>query len=123
MGCFRGTGHLQNRVSAAKGVRDGFSSQRIGHPLPIHYEAIFVRAGQQSRFLQPVTASCGVQSLGLGLPVVECSRDANGGGRRMSEFKANGHEFGTGVVSVVVVMIVFHSSDSDWLASWLDSLA
>jgi len=61
-----------------------------------------------------VTASCGVQSLGLGLPVVECSRDANGGGRRVSKFKTNGHEFGTGAVNVVMIMIVFHGGDFDW---------
>jgi hypothetical protein len=32
----------------------------------------------------------------------------------MSEFKANGHEFGTGVADVVMVMIVFHSGELDW---------
>jgi hypothetical protein len=56
-----------------------------------------------------------MQSFGFGLPVVESSRDANGGGRRMSEFKANGHKFGTGVTDVVMVMIVFHSCESVWI--------
>jgi hypothetical protein len=32
----------------------------------------------------------------------------------MSEFKANGHKFGTGVAGVVMVMIVFHSFTFDW---------
>ena len=34
---------------------------------------------------------CGMQSRGFGLPRVERSRDGNGGGWRMSGFKANGH--------------------------------
>ena len=55
-----------------------------------------------------------MQSLGFGLPLVESSRDANGSGRRMSKFKANGHELGAGVAGVVMVMIVFHSFESDW---------
>jgi hypothetical protein len=50
-----------------------------------------------------------MQSLGFGLPLVESSRDANGGGRRMSEFKANGHELGAGALGIVMVMVVFHS--------------
>ena len=49
-----------------------------------------------------------MQSFGFGLLVVESSRDANGGGRRVREFKAHGHKFGTGVADVVMVMIVFH---------------
>src|ERR1019366_5849379 len=114
MRCFRRAGHVQNRVSSAKRVGHGFSGQRVGHPLAVHYEAVFVGAGRQSRFLQPVTAPSGMQSLGFGLPLVESSRDANGGGRRMSEFKANGHEFGAGVADVVMVMIVFHSCEFDW---------
>ena len=54
-----------------------------------------------------------MQSLGFRLPVVKSPRYANGGGRRMSEFKANGHEFGTGAGDVVMVMIVFHSGEFD----------
>src|ERR1039457_4186312 len=107
MGCLRRAGHLQNRVSSAKRVGHGFFRQRVGHPLPVHYQAVFVGAGRQSRFLQPATAPCGMQSLGFGLPVVESSRDANRGGRRMREFKANGHEFGLGVAGIVMVMMCF----------------
>jgi hypothetical protein len=55
-----------------------------------------------------------MQSFGFGLPVVESPRDANGGGRRMSEFKANGHEFWPGAAGVVMIMIVFHSCKFDW---------
>ena len=55
-----------------------------------------------------------MQSLGFGLPLVESSRDADGGGGRMNEFEANGHEFGTGVANVVMIMIVFHSFRFDW---------
>jgi len=55
-----------------------------------------------------------MQSLGFGLPVVESSREANGGGGRLSEFKADGHEFGAGATSVVMVMIMFHSCEFDW---------
>ena len=61
-----------------------------------------------------------MQSLGFGLPVVESSGDANGGGRRMREFKANGHELGAGVAGVVMVMIVFHSCELHWFL-WLNS--
>src|ERR1022692_5064512 len=114
MGCFRRAGHLQNRVSPAKRVGHGFSGQRVGHPLAVHYEAVFIGAGRQSRFLQPTTAPCEMQSLGFGLRLVESSRDANGSGRRMSKFKANGHELGAGVAGVVMVMIVFHSFEFDW---------
>ena len=114
MGCFRCVGYLQNRVSPAKGVGHGFSGQRVGHPVVVHDEAVFVRARHHSRFLQPATAPCGMQSLGFGLPLVERSRDANGGGHRISEFKANGHELGAGVAGVVMVMIVFHSFEFDW---------
>src|ERR1035438_250139 len=105
MGCFRRAGYPENRVSSAKRIEHGFSGQRVGHPLAVHYEAVFVSAGRQSRFLHPATAPGGMQSLGFGLPLVESSGDANGGGRRMSEFKANGHEFGLGIAGIVMVMI------------------
>ena len=105
MGGFRRTGHLQNRVSSAERVGHGFSGQRVGHPLAVHNEAVFVDAGRQGRFLPPMTDTGGMQSLGFGLPVVERSRDANGGGCWMSEFKADRHECAP---AVVVVMIVFH---------------
>ena len=49
-----------------------------------------------------------MQGLGFGLPVVECSRDANGLGGRMSEFKADRHQLRAGTVGVVVIVIVFH---------------
>src|ERR1035437_6319679 len=114
MGCLRRAGHVQNRVSSAKRVGHGFFGQRVGHPLAVHYEAVFVSAGRQLRFLVPATASCGMQSLGFGLPLVESSGDANGGGRRMRKFKANGHEFGAGAVDVVMVFVVFHSFEFDW---------
>src|ERR1039457_4605443 len=77
-------------------------------------EPSFFRQTGWARFLQPATAPCGMQSLGFGLPVVESSRDANRGGRRMREFKANGHEFGLGVAGIVMVMIVFHRFEFDW---------
>src|ERR1035438_10103238 len=114
MGCFGRTGHPQNRVSSAKRVGHGFFGQRVGHPLAVHYQAVFVGAGQQSRFRQPATAPGGMQSFGFGLPLVESSREANGGGGWMSEFKANGHEFGTRFTSVVMVMIMFHSCEFHW---------
>jgi hypothetical protein len=56
-----------------------------------------------------MTDTRGMQGLGFGLPLVESSCDANGGGRRMSEFKPNGHKLGAGVADVVMVVIVFHS--------------
>jgi len=59
-----------------------------------------------------------MQSLGFGFPLVESSRDANSGGGRMSEFKANRHELRAR--SVVMVMIIFHSSEFDWFP-WRNS--
>ena len=109
---FRRVGHLQNRVPSAKRVGHGFSGQRVGHPLAVHYEAVFVGAGRQSRFLPPATAAGGMQSLGFGLLLVESSRDTNGCGRGMSEFKANGHQLKAGALGVVMVMVVFHDGDS-----------
>src|ERR1035437_7664222 len=111
MCCFRRAGHVQNRIPSAKRVGHGFSGQRVGHPLAVHYEAVFIRARHQSRFLEPATAPCRMQSLSFGLPVVESPRDTNGGGGWMSEFKTNGHELMTGAGGVVMVMIVFHSSE------------
>jgi hypothetical protein len=52
-----------------------------------------------------------MQSLGFRLPVVKSPRDANAGGRRMSEFKANRHELGAGAWDVIVVFVVFHSGE------------
>ena len=49
-----------------------------------------------------------VQGLGFRLPLVETSRDTNGGGCWMGEFKSNRHEFGAGAAGVIVVMIMFH---------------
>jgi hypothetical protein len=47
-----------------------------------------------------------MQRLGFGLPLVKSSRDANGLGRRMREFKADRHELRAW--SIIVVVIVFH---------------
>ena len=33
----------------------------------------------------------------------------------MDEFKADGHEFRTSVADVVMVMVVFHSCEFDWI--------
>jgi hypothetical protein len=49
-----------------------------------------------------------MQRLGFGLPLVEGSRDANGGGGRMSEFKANGLQWQSGAADIVVSVMVFH---------------
>src|ERR1017187_599115 len=111
MGCFGRTGHLQNRVSSAERVGHIILRQRIGHPLAVDYETVFVRAGRQNRFLPPATPSCGMQSLGFGLPMVERSSDANSGGGRMSEFKTNGHELKARARGVVMVMVVFHGCE------------
>jgi len=48
-----------------------------------------------------------MQSLAFGLPLVESSRDANGGGGPMSEFKADGHQLPAGAADVVMVFVVF----------------
>jgi hypothetical protein len=58
-----------------------------------------------------------MQGFGFGLPLVESSRDTNGVGSRMSEFKANGHELGAGAADVVVVMVVFHNG---WFIGTVD---
>jgi hypothetical protein len=50
-----------------------------------------------------------MQGFSFGLPMVECSRDANSFGRRMSEFKADGCQLGASGGGVVVVVVVFHN--------------
>jgi len=50
-----------------------------------------------------------MQSLGFGQPLVKSSRDANGGGGRMNEFKAYWLQLGAGAPGVVMVMVVFHN--------------
>src|SRR5208282_2041726 len=109
MGSLRRAGHLQYRVSTAKRVGHGFPGQRIGHPLAVHDKAVFVGAGRQGCFLPPVTDAGGMQSFGFGLPLVEGSRDTNGGGARMSEFKANGLQMRSGAADIVVIVMVFHT--------------
>ena len=106
MSRFRRTRHRQNRVSSAKRIGHGFFGVRIGNPFAIHHQAIFVSAGRESRFLPPVADAGGMQGLGFRLPMIECSCDANGLGRRIRKFKTNRHELRAW--SVVVVMIVFH---------------
>ena len=108
MGRFRRACYFQNRVSPAKRIGHGFRGVRVGHPLAVHYQAVFIGAGRQSRFLPPMTDAGGMQSLGFGLPMVEGSREANGFGCWMRELKANRHELGAGAMSVVMVMVVFH---------------
>jgi hypothetical protein len=55
----------------------------------------------------PMTVARRMHGFGGGVPVVESSRDANGGGRRMSEFKAYWLQLKSGAAGVV--MVVFHS--------------
>src|ERR1700722_5314817 len=108
VGCLRRTGYFQNGVPSPKRVGYGFFGQRVSHPLPVHDEAVFVSAGSQRGFLEPMTVSQEMHGFGGGLPVVESASDANGGSRRMSKLKANGNECGAGVGEIIVVMIVFH---------------
>ena len=61
-----------------------------------------------------------MQSLSFRLPLVESSRDTNGGGCWMSELKTNGHELWAGAADVVMVMIVFHSCELTWFL-WQNS--
>ena len=108
MGCSRRAGHRQNRVSPAEWVGHRFSGQRIGHPSAVHNEAVFVGAGRQGCFLPPLADAGGMERLGFGPPLIEGSRDANGGGRGISEFKADGLQLQSGAGDVVVIVIVFH---------------
>src|ERR1035437_310318 len=111
MGCFRRAGQLQNRVHSAKRVGHGFSGQRVGHPLAVHHQTVFVSAGRQSCLLQPMTVPHGMHGLGSWLPVVESPGDINGAGRRVSEFKVDRFQLGTVAFYIVMVMIVFHSCE------------
>src|ERR1019366_6219927 len=114
--------HLQNRVSSAERVGHTILRQRIGHPLAVHYEAVFVGAGRQSRLLQPMTVSRGMHVLGFGLPVVESPGDTNGAGRRMSEFEVDRFQLETVAFYVVMVFVVFHSCKFNWFL-WRNSFA
>src|SRR6185312_356905 len=108
LGCFRRSGHIQNRVSSAKRVGNGFLGQRIGYPVAVHHQAIFVVPGRQGGVLQPATAPRGMHGLGFGMPVVESSRDTNAGGSRVGEFEVDRLQLRLGVSAVVVVFVVFH---------------
>jgi hypothetical protein len=59
-----------------------------------------------------------MHGFGFRVPVVESARDANSVGRRMSEFKANGHELGAGTLGIIVVMIMFHEGEFVWRTQW-----
>ena len=50
-----------------------------------------------------------MQRLGFGLPMIECSRDADGDGGRVRELKANGHQLLSR--EVIEFMIVFHDGE------------
>jgi len=110
MSGFRGSGHRQYRVSSAERVGHGFFGQRVGHPLTVHHQTVFVGAGRQVRVFQLMAFARRMHGFGGGLPLVESSRDAHRCGRGMSEFKANGHELNACARDVVVIAIVFHSS-------------
>jgi hypothetical protein len=51
-----------------------------------------------------------MEGFGLGFPVVKRSGQANGGGGRMRELKANGHQRDARIQ--VVIVIVFHVGNS-----------
>ncbi|MEJ0090042.1 MAG: hypothetical protein WDM80_09905 [Limisphaerales bacterium] len=102
----RRAGHPENRVPTAIRVGHGFHRQRIGHPMAIDDQAVFICAGRQFSFFPPVAGARGMQRLGFGLPMVECPGEANALRRRMREFKANRYHLH--IRSVVVVVIVFH---------------
>jgi hypothetical protein len=106
MGCFGRTGYVQDGISPAKRIGHGFFGKRVGHPLAINYQTVFVSAWGQRGFLNPMTASRRMHGFDGGLPVVETSRDEHRFGCRMSEFKANRNKLRIG--EVVVIMIVFH---------------
>src|ERR1035437_8412861 len=91
-----------------RSVGHGFFGQRIGSPLAVHYEAVWLGAGCQSRFLPPVTDAGGMERRGFGLPMAESPRNTNGVGRRMSEFQANRHDLRAGAFYVVMIFVVFH---------------
>ena len=73
------------------------------------------------RFFPPVAVGRGMQGLRLGLPMVERSRHANGGGFRIVKLKANGHELRTGTggiglaTAVIMVLMVFHGGEFQWV--------
>ena len=109
---FGGPGHVQDRVSSPERIGHGFLRAGIRHPLAVHHQAVFVVAGRQKRFLQPMAASDGLHLHGFGgrVPVVKCTRNTNGGGRRMVEGKVDWHQLEISVRGVIVVKVVFHNS-------------
>ena len=110
--------HSQKRVSPPERVGHAFPALRIGHPLAVHHQAVLVGAGRQDRLLQPATAVQGMHGLGFGVPVVERSRDTNGGRRGMGEFEANRLQWGPGAPGIVMMFAVFHRCEftfKDWL--------
>jgi hypothetical protein len=77
--------------------------------MTVHHQAVFVSSGRQNRFLVPMAGARGMQGFAFGLPMVETPRDTNRVSRRVSEFKANGHQLGTGAVGVVMIVVMFHN--------------
>src|SRR5579872_3827021 len=108
--------HLQNRVPSAERVGHSLLGPRIRQIFAVHHQAIFVSSRRQYRFFHPVAVSQRMHGLGLGMPVVESSRDANGGGGRMSELEMNRHGLGTIVSGAVMIMIVLHGCECDWFS-------
>ena len=60
-----------------------------------------------------MTDAGGMQAFAFGLPMVERSRDDNGVGCRMREFKANGHQWWAGTEGIVMILVVFHNCEFD----------
>jgi hypothetical protein len=61
-----------------------------------------------------------MHGFGFGVPVIEGARNANRGGSRMCELKANGHKLRVRSVailvaaSVIMILVVFHIGAMDW---------
>ena len=94
-----GRGDVQHRVGLPERVGHAFARFGVGHPLAVHHQAVFVGAGGQGRLLPPVTATEGMQGFAFRLPVIERSRNTNGGSRRVRELKANTKKSGVILVA------------------------
>jgi hypothetical protein len=62
----------------------------------------------------PMTVSREMHGFGRKLPPIESSRDANGGGGWMSEFKTRRRQLKAGASDIVIVMFHNFGNSSEW---------
>ena len=92
--------------------RVGQSVASLGPPLAICLEAVFIDGKGERGLFPPLAGVGGMQRRGFGLPMVECSREADGLSRRTRELKTDRDQFNAIVLRVIVVAVMFSGKGS-----------